>query len=66
MRQADHSVKSWQNLPISNLKPDLQTLMHKPSLVKIHWDFLKLSFENENVLQTDVQMDGHTDINMKP
>ena len=39
MSPADNSIKIWQNLPINNPKP----------VVKIHWIFLKLSSENENM-----------------
>ena len=48
MSRADDAVKHWQNLPISNPKPDLLNI-NVLSLVKIPWHLLKISSGNENM-----------------
>ena len=54
MWQASNSVKNWQNLLISNPKPELHNINAHTKFGEIHWYLLKLSSGNEN-------MDGKTD-----
>ena len=45
----DMKMGNYQNLPIGNPEPDLNSINAQTKLVKIHWHLLKLSFENKNM-----------------
>ena len=48
--RADNSIKIWRNLPISNPKPDLNSINTHTKFGKtIYWCLLKLSSGNKNM-----------------